>query len=39
MIGFIILRNINSYKTQTYYKICYKQIRKYYPENHYYYYL
>lgn len=34
MIGFIILRNINSYKTQIYYKICYKQIRKYYPENH-----
>jgi len=31
--GFIILRHVNSYETNDYWKISYKAIRKYYPEN------
>ncbi len=32
-IGFIILRHINSQKTDQYWKLSYQGIRKYYPEN------
>jgi hypothetical protein len=33
-IGFIILRHVNSEKTNMYWQTCYKGIRKIYPENH-----
>ena len=32
-VGFIILRHVNSYVTDKYWKLCYDCIRKYYPEN------
>jgi hypothetical protein len=32
-IGFIILRHVNSEKTNMYWQTCYKCIRKFYPEN------
>lgn len=32
-IGFIILRHVNSVKTNEYWKHCYKCIRRFYPEN------
>jgi hypothetical protein len=33
-IGFIILRHVNSEKTNLYWQTCYDSIRKFYPENH-----
>jgi hypothetical protein len=32
-IGFIILRHVNSEKTNIYWQFCYDSIRKFYPEN------
>ena len=32
-IGFIILRHVNSEKTNLYWQLCYDSIRKFYPEN------
>ena len=32
-IGFIMLRHVNSIKTNEYWKECYRCIRRYYPEN------
>lgn len=32
-LGFIILRHVNSNKTNKYWLFCYNSIRKYYPEN------
>lgn len=32
-VGFIILRNVINQKTNMYWKLCYKSIRKYYPDN------
>jgi hypothetical protein len=33
-IGFIILRHVNSEKTNMYWQKCYKSIRKFYPKNY-----
>ena len=32
-LGFIILRHVNSKITNTYWQLCYKRIRKFYPKN------
>jgi hypothetical protein len=32
-LGFIILRHVNSEKTNEYWKLCYKSIRNFYPNN------
>ena len=32
-VGFIILRHVNSIKTDNYWKECYNSIRRFYPEN------
>jgi hypothetical protein len=34
MIGFVVLRHVNSQRTNRYWNHCYRCIRRYYPENH-----
>lgn len=32
-VGFIILRHVTDEKINNYWNLCYRSIRKYYPEN------